>query len=215
MFTVRHVERFAEIGQLFKQTQRGTLDFQDADRQMARRPNRGIARHPRQYVHHAELHARRNLGDFRRPLSGADVNFSPSRDYDVKSVPAPFALAHDHFAGRVIEQPHIRPDLFAVVITAEDDDLQVEFVFVMPVVFGGQVGYRACALYSREHSSALGIFLWHKTGWGSKFFLRGHSEGTEQSGWTQAIPDKANGGAGDLESFAIGFCSSIRGCRGA
>src|SRR5262249_41370254 len=175
----------------------------------------GAARNPRQYVHHAELHARRNLGDFRRPLSGADVNFGPSRDHDVKSVPAPFAFSNDHLAWRVIEQPHVRPDLFAVVISAEDDDLQVELVFVMPVVFGGQVGYRACALNRREHSSALHIFLWHKTGWGSKFFLRGLSEGTEQSGWTQALPDKVNGGVGDQESFAIGFCSSIRGCRGA
>src|SRR5262249_58307716 len=119
----------------------------------------GVRGHP---GHLAELHAGRDFSHLSRPLRSHAVNVGPARNHYEEGVPAPFTFTDDIFARRESEQPHVRPNLFAAVIAAVDDDLEVDLIFVMSFFLSRQIGDGADALDGGQNFSTFCVLLWHR-----------------------------------------------------
>ncbi len=95
-------------------------------------------------------------------LALAYVNIERAFNGDVKSVPAPLALAHDLFGRVVREQPDIWTNTLAVAIVASlDDHFEIAAILLLPVLFFEKFSGKRELLDGFNNASTVGDFAWH------------------------------------------------------
>src|SRR5262245_48053818 len=109
----------------------------------------------------AELGAGGEIGDFGLAVHSPNINLNLPINDIVENVAAPFTLTDDLLSGGIGEQPHVGADLLTVVISAVDDDFEVNLVIVATFMSGGEVSDGLDALQGLEHFRMLRRFLRH------------------------------------------------------